>query len=189
MNSTRFSLDRLAVQAWKNGGGVTREIACFPAEAGACGFDWRASVATIATDGPFSVFEGVDRIAVLLDGEGMALHTTDGALSQRLDRAHTPHAFDGGLPLACTRLGGVTTVFNAMSRRGAGRADVRLVEAPSTLGSAAGGVLLALRGSWRAGDETLATGEGFWWGGTPAEWRLAPLQPHARLLAFCWTPA
>ena len=50
---------------WKNGGGVTSELARSPQ---ADEFDWRLSVAEVATDGPFSQFPGIDRLLVLLSG-------------------------------------------------------------------------------------------------------------------------
>jgi len=46
----------LSGRAWKNGGGTTREILRVPAEPTA--FDWRLSLATIDSPGPFSAFEG-----------------------------------------------------------------------------------------------------------------------------------
>lgn len=41
---------------WKNGGGVTVEIAIHPPGASVNAFDWRISMATVAQDGPFSSF-------------------------------------------------------------------------------------------------------------------------------------
>ncbi|MBV9975040.1 MAG: HutD family protein, partial [Hyphomicrobiales bacterium] len=46
---------------WKNGGGETTEIIASPEGAGLDEFDWRISMARVATDGPFSRFAGVDR--------------------------------------------------------------------------------------------------------------------------------
>ena len=54
---------------WKNGGGSTRELACWPPGAGMDSFAWRVSVATIARPGPFSAFPGVDRQIMLLEDE------------------------------------------------------------------------------------------------------------------------
>ena len=45
--------------AWKNGGGMTREILREPAEP--TPFDWRLSLATIDSSGPFSAFAGYQR--------------------------------------------------------------------------------------------------------------------------------
>ena len=56
---------------WKNGGGTTTEIHA-STKAGAA-FDWRASIATINADGPFSFFNGYDRHILTLQGAGMRL--------------------------------------------------------------------------------------------------------------------
>ena len=63
-----FDTADLAVHAWKNGGGSTREIVCSPLGAGIDHFVWRVSIATIAQSGPFSIFAGVDRVIMLLAG-------------------------------------------------------------------------------------------------------------------------
>ena len=55
---------------WRNGGGVTREYLVHP---GADAFEWRVSVADVASDGPFSEFAGYERVLTLLSGAGMAL--------------------------------------------------------------------------------------------------------------------
>lgn len=62
-----------AAAVWKNGGGVTREIAVFPEGAGMDDFVWRASLAEVAADGPFSAFPGIDRTITLAEGAGMDL--------------------------------------------------------------------------------------------------------------------
>ena len=59
--------DRVPVP-WKNGGGVTREVAAFPDGAGFDDFLWRISMAEVRADGPFSVFPGVDRVLAVLEG-------------------------------------------------------------------------------------------------------------------------
>ena len=59
---------------WRNGGGTTTEIAVSPAGASVSeGFDWRLSVAEVATDGPFSSFPGYQRSLSLLSGGGILL--------------------------------------------------------------------------------------------------------------------
>lgn len=58
---------------WKNGGGVTVEIAIHPPSASMDAFDWRISMATVAQDGPFSSFPGIDRTLAIIEGNGMAL--------------------------------------------------------------------------------------------------------------------
>ena len=43
-----FDLATVPATPWKNGGGSTRELACWPLGAGMDAFGWRVSVATIA---------------------------------------------------------------------------------------------------------------------------------------------
>ena len=57
----RFDLAAIAPTPWKNGGGATRELACWPPGAGIDAFDWRVSVASVAASGPFLAYPGVDR--------------------------------------------------------------------------------------------------------------------------------
>lgn len=64
---------------WRNGGGVTREVAIDPPDADvSTSFRWRISRAQVAQDGPFSRFAGCDRSLWLLDGRGIELDV-DGA--------------------------------------------------------------------------------------------------------------
>ena len=53
---------------WKNGGGVTREVAVSPAGSSLDDFDWRVSVADIRAAGPFSRFPGIERQMAVLSG-------------------------------------------------------------------------------------------------------------------------
>ena len=57
-----------AFSPWKNGGGTTAEIAIGPPGATLDAFDWRISMARVASDGPFSSFPGVDRTLSIIDG-------------------------------------------------------------------------------------------------------------------------
>lgn len=183
----RFDIAALPSMPWKNGGGGTREIVCRPEGAGMDGFDWRVSIATIARNGPFSAFAGVDRVIMLLDGDGVRLRSA-GGIDHRLDQAHTPFAFAGDAALECTLLGGASTDFNVMTRRGALRAEVHVLRAAATLPVAARGLLLALRGGWQlqgTHTETLGAGQGLWWDGSPHGWQLAPQDADAALAWVC----
>jgi uncharacterized protein len=126
VQSARLTLLRgaaLVASPWKNGGGVTREIAVasVASHAGAAldTFAWRVSVADVAQPGPFSRFEGVDRTLVLLEGAGMLLDeagTTpvSHALTQPLDVAR----FAGEAAIDARLVNGATRDFNLMMRRG-----------------------------------------------------------------------
>lgn len=110
---------------WKNGGGVTWEIAVGPPDADLARFAWRVSVAEIARDGPFSTFPGVDRTLVLLHGDGMRL-SGDGATVD-LRTPYEPIRFAGEAALDCALRGGPTRDFNLMVRRAFGSGEVRVV--------------------------------------------------------------
>jgi environmental stress-induced protein Ves len=99
---------------WKNGGGSTTEIAVFPQDAGIDEFDWRITLATIAADGPFSRFPGVERTLVLLEGHGMALDI-DGEATL-VSKAEPVVAFDGESHVNAKLNRGSSTGFNAMTR-------------------------------------------------------------------------
>lgn len=99
---------------WKNGGGNTIELAIGPPDAGIDDFDWRVSLATIAEDGAFSQFPGVDRTLALVDGHGMTLQI-DGEPALISD-AEPVIAFDGSSEVQAKLNRGPTLDFNAMSR-------------------------------------------------------------------------
>lgn len=108
--------DRKAVP-WKNGGGVTVEIAVHPEGAGFDTFDWRVSLASVASDGPFSLFPAVDRTLTVLTGAGIDL-TVGGAAPVRLDPSVAPFAFPGDVAASATLVDGPIEDLNVMTRRG-----------------------------------------------------------------------
>lgn len=59
-----FDKDAYPKQTWKNGQGESWEIARSSDEP----YSWRLSLAKLNQSGPFSVFEGYDRITTLLEG-------------------------------------------------------------------------------------------------------------------------
>ncbi len=98
---------------WKNGGGVTTEIAVFPRDASA--FDWRVSMARVAADGGFSEFAGVDRTLSVLTGAGIELAVRGGAV--RLGPDTAPHFFPGDAPAYARLIDGPILDLNVMTRR------------------------------------------------------------------------
>jgi len=101
---------------WKNGGGMTRQIAACPEGAGLADFDWRVSVATVAAAGPFSTFPGVDRLMLVLGGR-LTLDMA-GASPVTLDAASSPFAFPGDAPVSALNPATPVTDVNVMVRRG-----------------------------------------------------------------------
>lgn len=117
--------------AWKNGGGVTREVAAFPEGADLAGFHWRVSLADVARGGPFSVFAGIDRVITVVRGGGMVL-TVDGT-DHVVDEPYRPFAFSGDADTDCRLLEGALVDFNVMTRRGTVTARVDIVRGTTRL--------------------------------------------------------
>lgn len=129
-------------QPWKNGGGETREVFVSPPGAGFEDFLWRVSIADVASDGPFSRFEGIDRVLTVLSGTlDLAF---EGQPSQRLDVASAPFVFPGDIACTGTLPQGPVRDLNVMVRRGVAEARVRRVAAgqPVTAPSAGAGARL-----------------------------------------------
>lgn len=102
---------------WKNGGGETVEVIVHPEGAGLSDFGWRVSMATVASDGPFSVFPGIDRTLAVLSGDRMAL-SIEGLGEQLLKPETAPLAFPADAPTTARLTGGPITDLNVMTRRG-----------------------------------------------------------------------
>ena len=68
-----FDMRKMSVNLWRNAAGETREICTFPPAKR--DFYWRASIASIAANGEFSLFPGMERIVTLLEGGEMLLKT------------------------------------------------------------------------------------------------------------------
>ncbi|MBB4567971.1 HutD/Ves family protein [Rhizobium leucaenae] len=146
---------------WKNGGGETVEIAVSPEGAGLAEFDWRVSMATVATDGPFSVFPGIDRTLSILDGAGMTLFI-EGRAPEGLTQASEPLPFAADAPTSATLINGTITDLNVMTRRGRFTHSVQRVSVDGNSEVAfAGGTSLVLchRGNAEVDGRTLAAGD------------------------------
>lgn len=102
---------------WKNGGGETREIAVSPAGATLETLDWRVSLATVAENGPFSVFKGVRRTLCVIRGAGIQLQVGDRAPTA-LYSSSEPCTFDGEATTSARLIDGPIEDLNVMSRRG-----------------------------------------------------------------------
>jgi len=100
---------------WKNGGGVTVEIAIHPINASVDNFDWRISTAIVANDGPFSTFPDIDRTLSVLEGDGIVLNV-EGA-ETTLTPETAPFAFMADASSGARLIKGPITDLNVMTRR------------------------------------------------------------------------
>ncbi|MQW85492.1 HutD family protein [Sinorhizobium saheli] len=101
---------------WKNGGGETVEIAVSPERAPLSDFDWRISMATVASNGHFSTFPGIDRTLSILEGPGMTL-AIEGRQPKLLTAADAPLTFPADVPTSARLSDGPVTDLNVMTRR------------------------------------------------------------------------
>jgi environmental stress-induced protein Ves len=130
---------------WRNGGGVTREVVA-SGGSGRHGFDWRISIADVSQPGPFSVFPGVDRVIILVEGERMDL-AVDGVV--HVLRLHEPFSFVGASQTSCSLPSGPTRDLNVMTRGGRLSAAVAIRDLSETRSIAVSGsqVLVLLTGT------------------------------------------
>ena len=153
--------DRLASHG-KNGGGLTREIAVYPAGATMDAFTWRVSIAEVAQAGPFSCFAGVDRTLVLLNGAGIRLH--EGSRTKILKRQYDAAHFAGETSINASLVDGSTRDLNLMVRRGAARCQLEHWRAAGSHALDADTALIyCTKDSYRVSvddEEPIALGEG-----------------------------
>jgi uncharacterized protein len=98
---------------WRNGTGVTREIAREPPIGE--DFRWRLSLATVASSGPFSSYPGYRRSVTLIEGEGFQLKV-GGQNPWVLDRVGATALFPGDASAHCTLINGPSTDVSLMVR-------------------------------------------------------------------------
>jgi environmental stress-induced protein Ves len=120
MSYRHFPVSEFTRMPWKNGGGVTHEIFRFPDASDE--WQWRVSIAEVASDGAFSLFPGCMRSLTLLSGEGMRLDFSEHSVE--LLPPYASVQFSGDEMLSAHLLDGPTTDFNAIWQ--ADRFDVRV---------------------------------------------------------------
>lgn len=96
---------------WRNGAGVTREIAREPAQGEE--FAWRLSLASLQGSGPFSSYAGYERCVALVEGRGFRLNVA-GAGTQTLAARGAHALFAGAAQVNCELLDGPCTDLSLM---------------------------------------------------------------------------
>ena len=114
-------------EPWRNGGGITRELASHPKAASAQdgSWDWRVSIADVSKAGDFSAFPGMERVITLIDGE-LLLLTVDGA-EHPLEK-YRPFRFSGDAASSATLPTGDIRDLNVIARTGAFKGYTSIVE-------------------------------------------------------------
>jgi uncharacterized protein len=125
----------LKAHPWRNGGGVTREVARHPRTPSAQtalqntaqdnAWDWRVSIAEVSKAGPFSAFAGMDRVLTVIDGE-LLLLSVDGA-EHPLEK-YRPFRFSGDAASAGALPTGDIRDLNVITRNGAFKGYTSIIE-------------------------------------------------------------
>jgi len=171
-----FALADVPSEPWRNGQGVTRTLAwggCATpsvvsahhtgtraadlaalagagpkaADSRADTWQWRVSVASITQDGPFSCFDGVDRISLLIAGQALSLQDASGKPVLHLG-LHQSAGYPGETALWARCHGAPLQCLNVMTRRAQARAHLRLVSERTALAGEC--VALVLQGAFCA---------------------------------------
>jgi hypothetical protein len=121
---TRLDPSRYRRTPWKNGGGVTVDIAVD-------GDVWRFGRTPITAPGPFSDYSGYDRLQVLVAGRGLVLDTPDGEIDVRTP--FRPVRFAGETPIVSRLEQGPVEVVNLIGRRDTVAIDLQVVDLGGTL--------------------------------------------------------
>lgn len=179
--------DDYKVMPWKNGGGITTEIAVFPTGAGlgTAQFHWRVSIADVASDGPFSKFPDYDRHIMLLEGKGMRLAIEE---SDDIDLSvpYRPRSFSGDWTVSGHLAGGPVRDFNLMVARQHGRGSLTCQALSTPLPLAGDGttrLIHCIGGELSLGGHIVGTGETAILAGMENA-VLSPLESEA-LVALC----
>ena len=128
MQIIRFA--ELKAEPWRNGGGVTRQLASRPSAAGGEDgqdgrWDWRVSIADVTRAGDFSPFPGMERLLTVIEGDLLLL--TIGGAEHPVEK-YRPFRFDGGAATAGALPTGDIRNLNVITRAGAYKAYTSIIE-------------------------------------------------------------
>ena len=130
----------LPVSRWPNGAGRKADLLT--------GDGWMVSFAWLDADAPFSMLPDIDRTITLVEGPGFTLDVAGQALP--VATPFMPTRFDGGATTTCA-IAGPSRVLNVMTRRGAFRHSVVILDRSGPIvpggGPACVAVLLGGRGA------------------------------------------
>ena len=163
-----------AAQPWRNGGGVTFEVARRPHPSATREYLWRVSIARVASAGPFSAFHGFQRLIMVIEGNGMSLRGL-GAADVALERDQ-PRRFDGAAAVEGLIPQGPVSDLNVIFDPDHCDARLRVLDGPAPPGLAAGSERLLINLArtpiqWRSGDRVEPLGR------LDAVWFSNPLEP------------
>lgn len=99
-------LSLVPAQPWKNGGGITRPLAELDNE-------WRVSLANVDANGPYSRFEGMIRLSLVIKGKGVVLRNSEAVIALEY---HVSTLYDGSLDWTASLIDAPVVALNVMAR-------------------------------------------------------------------------
>ncbi|MEM5461730.1 HutD family protein [Paraburkholderia phytofirmans] len=145
-----------AAEPWRNGGGITRQLAARDG-------NWRVSLAHIEQDGPYSRFEGMLRTSIVVCGEGVTLRYQDTTVELS---PFLPASYDGDQEWIARLHKGAVKALNVMVRKSKYQATIHPVPEHVVVPPGSTAVVVALeRAASYAIDGTAVRGvvrPGFW---------------------------
>ncbi|MEP6969380.1 MAG: HutD family protein [Betaproteobacteria bacterium] len=148
MTVQQIDVNAVTPQAWRNGGGQTRELWVWPS---AGPWQLRISRADIERDGAFSAYADVRRWFAVLQGGGVELQF--GASRHCLRRGDAPLYFDGAQAPGCRLLDGPTQDLNLMTSSGDATMVLADADLPWSSGHAMRGLYTTVAGRWSDGSQ------------------------------------
>ena len=110
---------------WKNGEGSTCQLYKIPDPNDESLFLFRLSIATVSKSGSFSLFPGIERLIMILDGNGIKLDLPSGDIT--LTKNSKPLAFSGDAAVYAELLDGFVLDFNVMVARNFKKVNVEIL--------------------------------------------------------------
>lgn len=122
MTKTLITRDKFKISPWKNGAGLTAEIAIWPdgTDFRKGEFKWRLSSARVEDENDFSSFPGYSRILTILSGEGLLLNGQELMPFEIFE-------FEGEEKIQCTPINGPVEDLGVIFLRGQYRCSMRLL--------------------------------------------------------------
>lgn len=126
MKKTLITREDFKITPWKNGAGMTAEIAIEPAGADfqSGNFEWRLSSAGIEDENTFSTFPGYSRILTVLSGEGLILNSEELGPFEIFE-------FEGEDQVQCSLIENAVEDLGVIFKRGRYECSMQIVEAPA----------------------------------------------------------
>lgn len=143
---------------WRNGIGVSWDIASGPPGSGSTDFGWRFAIARIDADVPFSHYPDTDRIFTLIEGRGLDLDFAGGR-TLAVDQPFVPHVYACDVDTFCRLRGGSCRALNLFLRRGQYRADVDILTSNADLTHPGQILVFALKGAATVNGGILQQGD------------------------------